>query len=156
MQRYSRLWDNLGISASTVCLIHCMILPTMLVIFPTATLAWLADDAMHLPLLGILILPAAIAAVTGFLAHKHLSTAVVMAFGLGAVTIGTFSHEIGLPHSWEVPVMVLGSLTLIAAHWTNRNLCKACPTCAHEAHENETHSHNQGHQHDSADDTSRC
>lgn len=132
MQRYSQIWDNLGIGASTICLIHCMILPVMLVIFPTVTLAWLADDAMHLPLLAALILPAAIAAITGFLAHKHLSTAVIMAFGLGAVTLGTFAHEVGLPHSLEIPVMILGSLTLIGAHWTNRKLCETCPTCTHD------------------------
>ncbi len=132
MQRYTQLWDNLGIGASTICLIHCMILPVMLVVFPTVTLAWLADDSMHVPLLAALILPAAIAAITGFLAHKHLSTAVIMAFGLGAVTLGTFAQQVGLPHSLEIPVMVLGSLTLIGAHWANRKLCQTCPSCAHD------------------------
>jgi hypothetical protein len=114
-------WDELGITLSGLCAIHCLFFPVAIALLPL----WPVAESVHFwthPLLFLLIVPTVILA----LRHRNLPRRipVLLYSGLVAVALAWIFHDwLGL---WgEFAITTAGSLSLIAGHWLSyKNLLK--------------------------------
>ena len=124
------LFDSLGIFASAVCMVHCLALPLIMAALPLTT-TWLGHDNVHYLLAGWVLLFCLAAIVPGYLKHRQLNILICMLVGLGLVLAATFGLHLGLAESLEIPMITLGNMLVILAHWRNRILNHAHVTCHH-------------------------
>lgn len=126
--KVQRLLDQLAISASALCLMHCLITPFLLVAVPVLSSTFLAGEAFH-RFMVIFVLPlSGIALYIGCRDHKD--SAVIALGGLGLialVTIAFFGHDL-LGETGEKIATVISAIVLSMGHLRNYRLCreKAC------------------------------
>lgn len=116
--RFSGVWDKLGIFASTLCLIDCIVLPiaSTILISLQATVSWL--DNMHgwLPL--IIGATASFAFYHSYKAHRAYGIVATGTAGLLLLVLGEIAEALAYTKgvNW---VSLLGSVLLIVAHLRN-------------------------------------
>jgi len=121
------LLDNLGIAASTLCLIHCLAMPFIVGMLPLIGLSCLESHESHLWLASAIVIFALTAIVPGYLRHKRMDILILMIVGVSLVLFASFGAEHLLGLSWELPLIAGGNLILVGTHLRNRGLCK----CTH-------------------------
>lgn len=128
MTHLRRHADVAGTFASGLCLIHCLLTPVAISLFP-GILPWLPGDAwFHRALaLGIVLLGAA-AFAPGYRVHRRRSLVALVGAGTSLIVAVAWCGET-LPHSVELALSVPGSLMLVTAHLLNRSFCRSCEPC---------------------------
>jgi hypothetical protein len=121
--------DALGICASTLCLFHCLAMPFVIGALPLLGLKFLEGHAAHVVLAGFVLAFALSAVVPGYLKHRRKDILFMMLAGLSVVLYATFIAQYTVGESWEVPLISIGNLTLVATHLRNRALCR----CSHKS-----------------------
>ena len=129
--RVRTIADWLGITASTACAVHCILLPTLLVTGTVLPASILADEWFHYAMLWM-ILPAALVAFgIGCWRHKDRWVLLLGMIGLtGMVLAVSVLHDVAGEAGERVVTFVAAGF-LIAAHYRNFRLCRAS-SCAHE------------------------
>ena len=120
-----KIIDNLGITISSVCAIHCLLLPAIFIIAPYS---FLASHEFHEALIYFILPCAAIAFTLGCRKHGDIKVALMGSFGIILLASSILLHEIfhSEEHSEElttVLITVAGSIMLILSHLRNRKLC---------------------------------
>ena len=123
--------DKIAIGLSSVCAVHCLLLPIILILLPTLGTSVFGDEIFHQWLL-IAVIPTSLIALTmGCRQHKNLS---VMIFGLLGLAIliptAFFGHEL-LGEAGEKIASVLGAAFIALGHIQNSSLCKDCKSTDH-------------------------
>jgi hypothetical protein len=118
--------DTLGITASTLCIIHCMAMPFVIGMLPFLGWQFLEGKTAHHVLAAFVITFALTAVVPGYFKHKRREVLAAMLVGLGCVLYATFAPANILPENLELPLITMGNIILVATHWRNRSLslCK--------------------------------
>ena len=129
-----KIIDNLGITVSSVCAIHCVMLP---LIFLIAPYSFLASHEFHETLIYFILPCAFIAFVLGCRRHKDIKVAVMGALGIMLLGSALLMHDIlhSNQHSEEfttVLITVCGSILLVFSHLRNRRLCMQDEYSCHE------------------------
>ena len=129
-----KIIDNLGITISSVCAIHCLLLP---MIFLIAPYSFLASHEFHEALIYFILPCAFIAFVLGCRRHKDIKVAAMGTFGIILLGSALLMHDIfhSDQHSEEfttVLITVLGSILLVLSHLRNRKLCMQEDYSCHE------------------------
>ncbi len=129
-----KIIDNLGITISSVCAIHCVLLPAIFIIAPYS---FLASHEFHEALIYFILPCAAIAFVLGCRKHGDLKVAVMGTLGVILLASSLLFHEIfhAEEHSEElitVLITIAGSVMLILSHLRNRKLCLQENYACHE------------------------
>ena len=129
-----KIIDNLGITISSVCAIHCVFLPAIFIIAPYS---FLASHEFHEALIYFILPCAAIAFVLGCRKHGDLKVAVMGTLGVILLASSLLFHEIfhAEEHSEElitVLITIAGSIMLILSHIRNRKLCLKEEVACHE------------------------
>ena len=111
----SKLVDVTGITASMVCIVHCLLTPMALVMLPfLSTLAMFQHDVTHMLLLGI-VTPLILWTVYSVCReHGHklcFISATAAVFALSFMTLALFFHE------WETILTIIGALILMSIHF---------------------------------------
>lgn len=120
--RFSRL-DRLGMLLSMLCLVHCLVLPFLILSLPILARYYLLHPYAHL-VLAVLIVPLGLwTFVHGYRAHQNR---IVLILGIpGLILVGLVPlilHRMSL--IGPEPILVaFGSLLLVFAHWKNRSKC---------------------------------
>ena len=120
-----KIIDNLGITISSVCAIHCVLLPAIFIIAPYS---FLASHEFHEALIYFILPCAAIAFTLGCRKHGDIKVALMGSFGIILLASSILLHEVfhSEEHSEElttVLITVAGSIMLILSHLRNRKLC---------------------------------
>ena len=120
-----KIIDSLGITISSVCAIHCLLLPAIFIIAPYS---FLASHEFHEALIYFILPCAAIAFTLGCRKHGDIKVALMGSFGIILLASSILLHEIfhSEEHSEElttVLITVAGSIMLILSHLRNRKLC---------------------------------
>jgi uncharacterized membrane protein YfcA len=123
-------WDVVGIGASTLCAIHCVLLPVALAFAPTLAHLLPGSEVVHRTLAYLLAAVGLIAFWTGYKVHRRKYVVLLLALGILGVTAGAYAGFLLPSHGWEVAITLVGSFFLIVAHFLNRTLCHSCRTCA--------------------------
>ena len=129
-----KIIDNLGITISSVCAVHCLLLPAIFLIAPYS---FLASHEFHEALIYFILPCAFIAFVLGCRRHKDLKVAVMGTFGIILLVAALLMHDVfhSDQHSEEFTTVlntVLGSILLVFSHVRNRKLCMQEDYSCHE------------------------
>lgn len=122
--RRLRLLDNLGIAASSLCLVHCLALPIVLTFLPLLGWQFLLRHETHRLLAAFVVSFALMAVVPGYLKHRSRFVLAGMVAGVIAVLLATFWLGSLPDDRYELPLITAGNLLVVAAHLRNRALCK--------------------------------
>ena len=121
-----KIIDNLGITISAACAIHCVLLPAILIIAPYS---FFASHEFHETLIYFILPFAAVAFFLG--CKKHGDLKVLLMGSLGIILLGTslLIHEVfhSEQHSEEfmtILITIAGSVILIFSHLRNAKLCR--------------------------------
>ena len=129
-----KIIDNLGITISSVCAIHCVLLPAIFIIAPYS---FLASHEFHEALIYFILPCAAVAFILGCRKHGDVKVAIMGTFGVMLLASSLLFHEIfhAEEHSEElitVLITIAGSVMLILSHLRNRKLCLQEDYACHE------------------------
>jgi uncharacterized membrane protein YfcA len=121
--------DRVGVWASVLCVVHCLITPILLSISTVFVHFLPSEERTHRSLALIIALIGTIALIRGFRTHRRTRVIFLMAAGLACIFFAAFAGD-SLPRHWlEVAITFLGSLLMISAHRLNHTFCKDC-ACA--------------------------
>lgn len=120
--------DRIGIAATSLCALHCILLPILLPALPLLGLTFLADHTWeHVFLIATAVL-GTIALFAGFKRyHKRLYPFYLLYLG---VAIYWIKHD--FPVEQRPYFIVVGALLIIASHFLNIKLCNSCKQCKPE------------------------
>jgi hypothetical protein len=128
-----RTWaDRLGICLSGLCVVHCAMMPILVLAIPTLEMGFL-HEFFHESLLVVLPVLAVAAFVPGYRKHRDARVFLWSLPGLVLIALGAlvFGHESLIAQG---ALTIAGSVLLIRAHQVNRKLCACCESGHSHAH----------------------
>lgn len=130
MVKIQFLSDKLAVAISSLCVLHCIATPLLLIAVPSlASVSMLSDETFHRVLLFFVIPVGALALTIGYSHHKQIKVLATGIVGLILLSTPILIEAIGLDHevlgeTGEVYVTVLASFIIVTAHLINFNLRK--------------------------------
>jgi hypothetical protein len=131
------LADRLGLGASAVCLVHCLVLPFVLT--GTAALSGGAHHGFHAAVLALTLPLALWAALPGYREHRDRRVPALLGLGTLLLVASFAVHDL-VGEAGHAGLTVAGSVTLMAGHLRNyrrRAQCAAHTLPHHRAHHSE-------------------
>ncbi len=139
--------DKLSVCLSLCCILHCIALPTLVILMPSLASFWINSESVHIVLV-LLAIPISLFAMTKSLRkHNDYKCIGLAIMGLFLLTIAIFVHDIGfisepghgesghgesghgehdnhsgLEEMLETIFTVMGGLVLLSAHFLNIRL----------------------------------
>jgi hypothetical protein len=137
-----RQLDRLGFSASTICAIHCAVMPFALSVLPVLGLGFLAHGTFELVMILISATIGTVSLTTSYRLHRKLNPILIMISGAVILLFNFFGHDShsALAETLHPYLAAFGGLMIATAHRINMRLCDSCDRCAHDhehAHEHE-------------------
>ena len=127
-KKTSKNWlDKIGIASTSLCAIHCLMLPFLLPVLPLVGAGFLAQHAFEQVILVLTMILGTIALYSGYRRYHGQ----LMPFGLlyagGVIYAGR--HAFG--ETLEPLIVVAGGLLIVVAHVVNMKLCRThhCDEC---------------------------
>lgn len=119
MSGFGRILDRFAIGLSSLCLVHCLATPLVLLVLPALSLGFALPDSFHTWMLLTAIPVSILALRSGHRHHRQILPAIAAFTGLsllgcGALVIATAKLEL--------LVTVAGALCLAGAHYWNARL----------------------------------
>ncbi len=113
--------DKIGMIASSICMIHCILLPFVIIMFPFLFVALAAGQVFEWAFIIFSIVLALFAMVNGYAYHKK---PIPVVLALAGFCIFIFSHAVighDLNHGVFAGVMpyLIGGSCIFAAHFLN-------------------------------------
>lgn len=119
------IMDRIGIWMSSICALHCLLLPILLPIAPLVASSVFAEVWFERMILTFSILVGFAALFVGF--HKyHRQLYPLYSLVLGGLIY--WNKDI-FGHQYEPFTIAIGAFLIVAAHVTNIRLCKNCTAC---------------------------
>lgn len=119
-----RLMDRMAISASALCMLHCLLTPLLLVAVPVISTTLLADEAFHRLLVAFVLPTSLVALFLGCRRHKDRGVLVLGGLGLiSLVLVALFGHDL-LGETGERVATVISGAILAIGHLRNYRLCR--------------------------------
>ncbi len=117
--------DRLGMWITSVCALHCLLLPILIPLAPLIASSFVAAEWFERTILSFSILVGFVALFIGF--HKyHKQLYPLYSLTLGAIIYWN-KHAFG--EAYEPITIAVGALFIIGAHLANLKLCKNCKRC---------------------------
>lgn len=117
--------DRIGIAATSLCALHCILLPVLLPALPLLGLTFLADHTWEHVFLIVTAVLGTIALFSGFKRyHKRLYPFYLLYLG---VAIYWIKHDFSTEQ--QPYFIIAGTLLIIGAHFVNMKLCNSCRQC---------------------------
>ena len=125
--KHSSRLDRFGMTASTICAIHCAIVPVLITTLPLIGLGFLANPWVEWGMIILaLILGTSSIGVSYFKLHHRILPILMLMSGFILIAIG---H---LFVSWlEAIIVPIGGLTIAAAHFLNNKYAGVCRVEGH-------------------------
>ena len=118
-ERSTNIIESAAMSASLLCLIHCLALPLLLLLLPGILGLFAQSEAFHYAALAFVV-PSAFAAFwLGYRRHRSLPPALLGFCGVICLVIALLP---GLAEGEELWITVVGSLLLVTGHVMNWRL----------------------------------
>lgn len=117
--------DRLGIWASSLCALHCLLLPILIPVLPFVSASFFAQDWFEKTILSLSMIIGFWALLSGFYRyHRQL-------YPLYSLLLGglIYWNKDMFGEAYEPFTIATGALLIVAAHITNINLCKSCSSC---------------------------
>ncbi|MGK6319459.1 MerC domain-containing protein [Sphingomonas sp. DT-204] len=115
-QRRTDIIEGAAVSASVLCLVHCLALPLLLLLLPGIIGLFARSEAFHYVALALVVPSAAGAFWLGYRRHRTPGPALLGVAGVGCLVAALLP---GLAEGAETWVTVAGSLLLVIGHTLN-------------------------------------
>ena len=122
--KLQKTFDRVAISASTVCMLHCLVTPVLLVVVPVVSSSFLSDELFHRVLVAFVMPISFIALFLG--CQRHRDRTVLMLGSLGLfflVLVALVGHELFGEMGEKIGTMISGAI-LVSGHIRNYRLCR--------------------------------
>ena len=120
-----RAWlDGLAVALSTLCLVHCLVLPFIVIGVPL--LAQFAESHLHYQMLLLVVPLSGVAFGIGFRRHRNARIVGAGILGLALLIIGATVAHSALGLLADRAFTIAGSLVLATAHWKNSRRSLHC------------------------------
>lgn len=117
--------DRLGITAASLCALHCILLPILLPALPLLGLSFLADHIWEHVFLLLTAVIGSFALLSGFKRyHRKLYPLYLLLLG---VIIYWQKHDV--PADYQPFFIMVGTSLIVIAHFINLKLCNDCRQC---------------------------
>lgn len=117
--------DQAGMVASSLCALHCLLMPLAVGLLPLFGLSFLADEQTEWVLIGLALLVGLCSLLPGFwLHHRKAQPLFVFALGVGLILLVRLLLEEF--HLLELLGVVTGGALLTTAHALNLRYCRLC------------------------------
>ena len=130
--------DYIGIGLSSACVLHCLAMPALILLWPSMSESFL-EDQTHGVLIWLVIPLAILTSWRVIRSKTHRLSPLIILAGLGLLVFGldTHSHELSLEANMP---SIFGSILIVTSHALNLRSKQTSPCCAkhHKAH---THTH---------------
>ncbi|MBH79787.1 MAG: hypothetical protein CMQ49_04660 [Gammaproteobacteria bacterium] len=123
--------DGLGVTGSTLCALHCIAVPALMLLGTTIPASLSNDEFFHVALLWVLLPTAIFAFGLGCWQHRDILVLALGLIGLLGISLAAIVLHDLLGESGERVVTLLSAGFLVAAHYRNFKLCRA-ESCDHE------------------------
>lgn len=118
--------DRIGITATSLCALHCILLPVILPALPLLGIGFLADHMWEHVFLIVTAVLGSIAMFSGFKRyHKKLYPFYLLMLG---VVIYWQKHDFS--ETVQPLFIMIGATLIVAAHIINIKLCNSCKQCS--------------------------
>lgn len=128
MAHLRRHADHTGTAASTLCLVHCLLTPMLVSIFPGVLSVLPGDSLVHRILACVVVSAGTIAFIPGYRIHRQPLVLMMVAMGTPLILTVAWCERL-LPQRIALLLSISGSLILITAHLLNRSFCITCNSC---------------------------
>jgi len=127
-----KFYDKLSIGISIACIMHCLLFPSLLILFSSFLSLFINGELVHYLLL-ILVAPVSIFALSmGLKNHKNFLIFLTGLIGLSNLIFALFIPVSFFGLSGEVLFTIIGSTLITAAHYSNYRLCVHIDCDCHE------------------------
>jgi hypothetical protein len=129
--KFTNRLDNVGITASTLCAIHCAVVPLIITTLPLIGLSFLANPWVEWSMIILaLIIGVSSISLSYFKTHHRLLPLGLLVTGFVIIIVG---HT--LISGWfEAIIVPLGGFTIAAAHFVNYKYAMPYKACDHSDH----------------------
>jgi hypothetical protein len=108
--------DGIAVAMSALCLVHCLLLPLLLILVPALTAFLAIPESFHRIALLFAIPTSILALAAGFRRHRSSLPIVIVAPGLALLAFGALGVEV----PWQETLLtVAGALLLSLGHALN-------------------------------------
>jgi hypothetical protein len=116
--------DRIGITASTLCAIHCAALPFVITVLPMWGVGFLANEAVEITMIAVSLIIGIWSLSAAYRKQHHrIIPVLILISGFACIAVGHFSG-IELLEPILIP---LGGFTIAIAHYINLRMLKSCP-----------------------------
>jgi hypothetical protein len=129
-----RILDRLGMSASTICAVHCVALPFALSFLPVLGVGFLAHGTFEIVMISLSFVIGVVSLGSSYRVHGKLNPILMMISGVVILIfnfVGHASHS-ALAETLHPYIAGLGGLMVATAHRINMKLCSSCDVCVHD------------------------
>ena len=119
MPGFGRILDRFAIGLSSLCLVHCLATPLMLLLLPAVSLGFALPDSFHIWMLLTAIPVSILALRSGHRHHRQKLPAIAAITGLSLLGYGAIFMATA---KLELLVTVAGARCLAGAHYWNARL----------------------------------
>jgi len=113
--------DQLGITTSVACAIHCAALPFFITTLPLWGLEFLAHSWVELSMICLSLIIGIFSLVSSYPKHKKIVPVFVLIIGFSLIATGHYTLE-----SLEAVFIPMGGFTIAAAHYLNWKYSRNC------------------------------
>jgi MerC mercury resistance protein len=121
--------DGLGIIASALCMVHCVLTPVVLSLIAVWAHYLPSEERFHRILAALIATFGAVAIIGGYRRHRRCRVLLLMSVGLVLIFAGAYWGSRLPSHLAEVAVTMVGSCFMIAGHFLNHTFCRSCARC---------------------------
>lgn len=120
--------DRLAIGFSMLCVLHCLLTPTLLVALPSLGATFLAEESFHFILVYLVIPTSLFALSLGCKQHNRWVFFGVGVVGLLFLLMGISVEALEMDHHWETIFTLIGASLIACAHVFNFTQCRKAAT----------------------------
>tara|TARA_Y100000739_G_scaffold50344_1_gene39721 strand:+ start:218 stop:622 length:405 start_codon:yes stop_codon:yes gene_type:complete len=125
--------DGLAISLSFLCAVHCLFMPSFIILAPSLLSISFDNDFMHYLILALAIPISIFALSAGYKAHKSLSMIFIGFLGLSILLFAVLFGNNLFGEIGEKGLTLFGSVIVASAHYRNLKVCKELDCDCHDS-----------------------
>ena len=125
--------DGLAISLSFLCAVHCLFMPSFIILAPSLLSISFDNDFMHYLILALAIPISIFALSAGYKAHKSLSMIFIGFLGLSILLFAVLFGNSLFGEIGEKGLTLFGSVIVASAHYRNLKVCKELDCDCHDS-----------------------
>jgi len=110
--------DKIGIFASSLCAIHCAVVPLIITLLPLSGLGFLASERLEISMIAIAIVIGSVSLGFSLIrSHKKPLPILLLLLGFSLILTGHYSTE-----ALEHIIIPIGVITIAISHYVNWRL----------------------------------